>query len=353
VTADRGRIKLVEQGTAGDIGRFDGPVLPLSRHEKQLFGDNLTANAADVTFTPDFPRTARIVQAMWQRSHGETLDGVLSADPIALSYLLKGTGPVEVGDTGRQLTAGNAVDLLLNEVYLSIDDPAEQDAFFASAAQSSFEAVTDGRGDPRAVVAGLTRGVGEGRILVWSDNRNEQRLLSSTRTAGALADDDDDSPEVGVYLNDGTGAKLGYYLDYGVKVQSFSCDGGGSQRLRVTTTMTSTAPADATTSLPVSVLGSGVAGVPPGVTSTNVMLYAPVGATVEALNLDGKRSDFFEAVHDQRPVAGVTLYLDPGQQRTLVYDVVTGKRQAGDVDLRVTPGVPGSVPTTVGPSACS
>lgn len=74
----------------------------------------------------------------------------------------------------------------------------------------------------------------------------------------------------------------------------------------------STAPADATTSLPVSVLGSGVAGVPPGVTSTNVMLYAPVGATVEALSLDGRRSDFFETVHDQRPVAGVTLYLDPG-----------------------------------------
>lgn len=352
ITADQGRIKLVEQGTATDIGRFDEPVLPLSRGEQALFGPNLTAKAADVTFTPDFPRTAEIVQEMWERSHGEALDGVLSADPVALSYILRGTGPVSVGDTGQQLTAGNAVQLLLNDVYLTVEDPAAQDDFFASAAQSAFQAVADGQGDPETVIRGLSQGVEEGRIFLWSDSLTEQELLASTRAAGALNDDDDD-PDVGVYLNDGTGAKLSYYLDYDVQVQSFTCSDAGQQELRVTTTMRSTAPADATTSLPSSILGNNVQGVPPGVVSTNIMLYAPLQSEIAETRLDGKKIGFFQTKHDGRPVAGLTLYLKPGQEREVIYDVVTAEEQEGAVDLRMTPGVRSTAQGLAGPSACS
>ncbi len=73
------------------------------------------------------------------------------------------------------------------------------------------------------------------------------------------------------------------------------------------------------------------------------MLYAPVDGTVKELRLDGKKTGFFGAEHDGRPVAGLTLYLKPGQARELVYDVVTGEQQAGKVDFRVTRAYPAAV----------
>ncbi|MDV3208776.1 MAG: aconitate hydratase AcnA, partial [Rhodococcus ruber] len=51
-----------------------------------------------------------------------------ASDPVALSYLLRGTGPVALPD-GTVLTARNAVPLLLNDIYGRLPDTTQQDAF--------------------------------------------------------------------------------------------------------------------------------------------------------------------------------------------------------------------------------
>ena len=78
---------------------------------------------------------------MWLRETGVDVSGVISLDPVSLSYLLEATGPVAL-PTGDVLTSENAVDLLLNGVYLRYADPRDQDAFFAAAAGSVFGALT-------------------------------------------------------------------------------------------------------------------------------------------------------------------------------------------------------------------
>ncbi|MBA2463434.1 MAG: DUF4012 domain-containing protein, partial [Nocardioidaceae bacterium] len=130
-----------------------------------------------MNFTPDFPRTAELIAGMWESRQGLAVDGVVSADPVALSYMLRGTGPVETTG-GRTLTAESAVPLLLSEVYAEIPDPARQNDFFDEAASSVFDAVAAGTGQPRIVLDGLTQAASERRVLVWSARGDEQRILA-------------------------------------------------------------------------------------------------------------------------------------------------------------------------------
>ena len=50
---------------------------------------------------------------MWRANIGGRVDGVISFDPVALSYLLKATGPVKIGN-GETITSDNAVSYLLH-----------------------------------------------------------------------------------------------------------------------------------------------------------------------------------------------------------------------------------------------
>ena len=51
----------------------------------------------DMNMTPDFPSAARAALALYKHGTGETLDGVIVADPFALQELLRVSGPVEIG----------------------------------------------------------------------------------------------------------------------------------------------------------------------------------------------------------------------------------------------------------------
>lgn len=350
ITADQGAISLQQQGSASALGTYTKPVLRLTREEQALFTSKLAVFPADVTFTPDFPRTAQLAQEMWRRATGVTVDGVLSTDPVALSYLLAGTGPISV-TADQELTADNAVQLLLNQIYLDQSDLDLQNAFFADAARSVFEGVMSGQGDPGIVLDGIRRAADEHRTLVWSDDAREQALLAPTVLAGALPTEPTTSPQVGVYLNDGTGSKMDYYLDYDVTVASTSCDASDAQSLEVTVTMASKAPADAA-SLPVSVKGPGF-GAKPGSIRTNVLVYAPVGGRIEKKpTIDGKALISAPFTYRGRQVAAQTIDLQPGQSHRLSFTLTSGANQPGTPDLRITPGVPGSGTTEVAESAC-
>ena len=355
VVADHGTISLGEQGDAGTIGRFAEPPIPLTADERKLFGLNMGRFPQDVNFTPDFPRSARLAAAMWNAKHSTQIDGVVSTDPVALSYLLHGTGPVPIA-AGRSLTADNAVPLLLNGVYAEIPDPQRQNAFFDAVAAQVFDALASGQGQPQEVLEGLVRGASERRILVWSSVPHEQALIAPTNLGGVLATKPDAHPRVGVFLNDGTGAKMDYYLDYEASLRSRRCD-HGRQDLRLSLEMSSTAPQDVS-ALPdyvVGVSGGGrtVAGVPRGSIRTSLYLYLPIGGYVEDLRVDGEPLELNPREHDGRTLLATTLDLAPGERHTLTLQLKSGRDQDREPVLRVTPGARGSGIGTVSGSTCS
>jgi hypothetical protein len=344
-----GAVKVVGTRSAGgNLGDLPKPALPLTAQEQALFGPDLGAKMADITFTPDFPRSGQLARAIWRQRLGEDLDGVLSIDPGALAEILGATGPVTLR-TGQELNAGNAAELLMNTVYLKIADPRLQDAYFAATAGSVFEAMFGGQGKPAKVVDALAQAAREGRLMVWSSHKDEQALLSGTVLSGELVGVQGDSPVIGVYLNDGTAAKIGYYLRTDVVATSTTCHADGSQAVTVKVTLTNTAPANAA-DLPPYIASGNV--IPKGEVRTNVLLYAPSGGRVDDVRVSRGRPGVFSESHNGLAVVGRTVQLKPGKQVVMDYDIHTGRAQPGKPVLRVTPVAFGKVAVNA-PTACS
>ncbi|GAA4379607.1 DUF4012 domain-containing protein [Nocardioides caricicola] len=348
--ADDGRIEMTRQGTAADFPTAARPVAPLSREEVAVYGEELGLYFQDPGWTMDFPRSAELWQAHWDRQFPETaIDGVVAIDPVALSYLLDGTGPVTVGDV--TLTSDNAVEELLNTPYLDAD-PAAQDVFFAAASRSIFDAATGSLASPTAFVEGLNRAADEGRLLVAAFDDAVSEEIAGTRVEGAMAGDDGATPHVDIGLNDLTGSKMSYYLRYSADVAAMRCQ-SGRQDLAGTLTLSQViTPRDAA-ELPDSVTGGGRLGTEPGSQYVMVRVYGPYGGTLDQFRLDGRALGDLETVElDGRPVASVDVLLSSRKDAVLTWQGTTGAGQTGPGELALTPSVvPGAKRSTFA-SAC-
>lgn len=335
VTAENGELEFDQQFTIGDLEDFDDPVVKVTDNEQRTYGTTIAEDIRDTTLTPDFPRVAKIARAMVEESFDVKVDGVLSIDPVALSYVLDGTGPIEVGDD-TTLTTDNAVEILLNTVYARYEDPQVQDAFFADAAQKMFKAALSGRGDSRKTLEGLTKAVDERRIMLWSAQKDEEADLAGTRLAGGLPAESS-TPHVGVYVNDTTSSKMQYYLDWSTTVESTRCTDGGAQTLVATTTVESTAPADAS-DLPDYITGNG-SRAPEGDQQFTVRVFAPWGGTIESVDADDAQSLDTSGRSGERPVALTAFTLEPGQKVQIRTTMTSGEGQRAGAVVTTTPGV--------------
>jgi hypothetical protein len=329
IRADAGSIRITDQGTAAsDLKVFEKPVMPLGEEMDALYTDRPAIFPANVNLTPDFPTAAALARKMYQLRSGVAVDGVLATDPVALSYLLQVTGPVAMPQ-GEPLTADNAVRLLLSDVYAKYPQPAEQDAYFAGAARATFDALLKGQGEPKGMLAQLARAAGERRLLVWSADEQEQASLNGTVLQGRLPDSDGASPTVGVFLNDGSGAKLSYYLNQTADLGVGACADDGSRELKLRLTLASTAPA---AGLPAYVTGLGLSGDDHTV-RTNVMVFSPTGGGVVGAAIDGKPVDLGTGTERGRGVGVITVDLPPGVTQRLDVTVQTGELPARTAPL--------------------
>ena len=329
---DGGAFELIEQ-VAGNSIFFDQSVGDLTEAETALFGSQLGRYMLNVTSTPDFPRAAQIASDMWYAERGVAPAGVLSIDPVALADMLGATGPVTTG-AGVTLTSEGTAQYVLNQIYLDEPDPARQDLFFADAAASIFAALSGGSSDAQAAVASLVDSSDAGRLMLWSSDPREQELLAGTALSGSLPDTEQDAV-VGVYLNDGSGAKVGYYLQAHSTLAVTECRPDGSQRLRLNVDLTSSVPDPET--LPAYLTGGG-AFVPEGTMRVNVALYGPPGGQIVAVGGPEGEMPVLAQRHGDIPVSLITVTLAPSESVELDVDLVTGKQVDGPPTLRTTPG---------------
>lgn len=346
LSVDQGKLSLEAQSTAGDVGVMS-PVIALEPEQQQIYTARMGKFMQDVNLTPDFPTAASTAQAMWEKKTGQRVKGVVSIDPIALSYLLKSTGPVRItspelkalsaGQLPLDLTSDNVVKTLLSDVYLKIGEPRLQDVYFAEVAQQIFASLSNGTADAKGLLEGITRGAEEGRVLLYSDDPMQQKILAKYTLSGSVSGPSTSPAQFGVYFNDGTGAKMDYYVKRTVQLVK-ECPADGYEQTTVRVTSTNTAPADAAASLPAYVTGAGAFGVPAGTVQTNIVAYGPVQANAEMAKAEGQRTEFAPYLHDNRPVGILTQRLQPGETKTVEFTF--GKIvQHTEPNLVVTPTV--------------
>ncbi|GAA3761227.1 hypothetical protein GCM10022225_53570 [Plantactinospora mayteni] len=332
IQAGKGEVKLVKQGPATDLDAYGKPPLPLSKELRALYTDLPGIYPADVNLTPHFPTAATLIREMYRRAGGGTVDGVLATDPVALSYLLKAIGPVPVPGHPT-LTAPTVVRTLLSDTYRRLGKPAQQDNYFAASARAVFDALLKRPVNPRAVAQAVNTAVAERRILFWSAHESEQRELVETRLAGALPEQES-VHNVGVFLNDGSGAKLGYYLHRSAELTVGDCKADGSRELHLRLTLRSSAPSSGLTA---SVRGLAMSG-DPYTARVLVSVFSPVRGSPLGARLDGKAKPMGGGVERGRRVGVLAVDIGPGQTRVLEVGLLTPPKASGAVELWLTPG---------------
>jgi hypothetical protein len=350
IRADQGRLSLARQGAPADVPKFPSPVLPQSASEKAIYYGQIAEYFQDTNFTPEFPRTADLVREMWLRTHQQRLEGVFSVDTVAMSYLLRATGPVDAPG-GVRLTSANATRELLSNVYLRLPDDTQQNAFFRDVARLLFNRIIQGVRSTTQLLAAVGQGAREGRVYVHAFDPAVQRSLSGSTVAGELLPGDPRVPEVGVYLNDATGAKMSYYLRTKVRLRSESC-ASGEQQLEGVADFTYSDQGPPVEGLNRFVTGPGTYGTPKGQQLVLIRIYGPKGGQLGNFRVAGTPTSIKTVDDRGRPVATTVVQLRRGETVRVGWRVRSGAGQDRAARLSVTPGMTSTDAVTRIASTC-
>lgn len=264
----------------------------------------------DVTFSPDFPSVARVIEGLYPQSGGRQLDGVISIDPYGLAALLELTGPVEIAQREEPVTSENAADLLLRDQYVEFEgDQAERVDFLEATAFAVFDELTSGSlPGPGRIAEVLGPAVREGRIKLHSVHQAEQGFFQRVGLAGAY-------PPVrghfvGVTNQNGSSSKIDAFLHRELRYEAAVNPASGRTDALVEVTLRNDAPPSG---LPTYVLGGNVA--PEGVNRTYLSVYSPlefVGARLgdQELEMDEETElgrQVYSAYVDVPPQSSVTV----------------------------------------------
>lgn len=342
ISVDDGSIDLVAQSSGSAMGKSDPPIV-VDEEQVAIYSSRLGKFIGDVNLTPDFPTAARTAKAMWEDRHGGSIDGVVAIDPVVLAHLLDASGPLPL--TGAKLPVGlpseltsqNVVPTLLSEVYQVFSTNEAQDDYFAAASREVFHALASGKVSGPALMAALSRSYEENRLHVWSAHNRDQEILGDIPLGGAITGPSNGGATFGVYFNDGTGAKMDYFVRRTVQLEQV-CSGSGYSQYRVKIALTNTAPADAATTLPIAVTGDGRFGTPPGSIQTNIVAYGPALSLIDSMTQDGAKVTFGSHVHSGRPVGVHAVRLAPGETTSVEMSFVKVVQDAAP-SLSVTPTV--------------
>lgn len=315
INADRGRVTVPTLGTNAEFRDPAVPQLDLGPDFDLLYGPfqpytdfrngNLSAN---------FPDAAQIWMANWRAQTGQQLDGAIALDPIAMSYLLKVTGPVTLPG-GEKITAENIAPITLSTSYQRFaDDNTARKKYLQSISRAVIDQVSGFRGDTGALLEALGRGVHERRIMVYSNDSHEEQILQTTNLGHQISDTS--APYLQVVLTNAGGNKLDYYLRREISYQAAGCS-AGTRESRVTVKLTNTLD---NLSLPDYVIapnGTNLS-VERGTNLVNVALLTTKGATVTSLQVDDAGPLYVNQTFAGRPYVSTMVRVPPGQTVTVV-----------------------------------
>ncbi len=343
VKVDDGKITIGGQGDSGNYQNGVAVDVEVPQSATDLYTSYLVDHINTSMSRPDFPTAAKIMRAWWQRDIADDeIAGVVSIDPLALSRILKATGPIELA-SGETLSEDNAVSLLLSEVYGRWDsykEPDLVDGFFADTAAAVFDTVATGDFDLKDMLWAITESASQGSVLVWSDDEQVTDAIDGAKISGVLPTSNANVTTVGIYFNNSNGSKIDYFTE-------------------TATTATATCEADtatftATASLSLPLTQRQAEALPRYVQSMTfgarfrdwIYIYGPPGTTLADATVNGDEVSVMHRDIDDlgRPVVAFEAWFDPGDSVDVAATFVGDDGDYGPLEVRTNPMVQGSKP---------
>ncbi|HYZ11499.1 MAG TPA: DUF4012 domain-containing protein [Actinomycetota bacterium] len=348
MTAEEGRIEVgpfldVEEPDLADVA----PLPPPGPDYEALYGSNFRS-LSNVNLTPDFPTAARAIERLHEATTGTAVDGTILADPQALSFLLRATGPATVPATGTTVDADSVIPFVANEAYTLLPNDVARKQVLGDVAAEVLNRFLSGAAaeDPAAAGRAIIEAAAGGHLLLHSADPAIQVGLQVAGVTGNLADPGGDF--VGVMANNAAGNKIDFYarrsLDYDVVLLE---DGSAQGELGVT--IANEAP---TTGQPGYVIGPHpFLDAAPGDNITNVQAYCSTACRFQGVRLDGARVAVWRRTERGHPVVVTGMKIPSGSAGRLEYAWTAAdawSEEAGLIVYRLTvQGQPTIVPTVI------
>ncbi|MET0910940.1 MAG: DUF4012 domain-containing protein [Ilumatobacteraceae bacterium] len=348
---ENGAITLAAQSSAApiDMPMYDTDVVPIAEDVRATYPFGLGRYVQNLTRTPRFSLTFDIAKEMWKRTHGVDVDMVVAIDTVALSYFLDATGPIDLPG-GLQLTSGNAVPMLLGDLYQTFE-PDEVDAINQAFAATTMSRLMSGSVEIRALVSVVQRAADEGRILIRSARPEEQDLIAGSSFEGEPPSEDAAADGFGVYFIDSTPGKMQRFMTQNVDLSQAVCAADGRRNVRVTVVLGNAVDPAAVESLPGYVTGGGQS-TEVGSMRVEVLAYSLPGYELVEQRADGPAEAVRTGTDGEFAVAQQTVTIAPQQSRTLTFDYVSADPTEVELVADVTPVVSPNQITT-GPLDCA
>jgi hypothetical protein len=268
--------------------------------------------------SPQFPSQARLASQMWHAATGQTVNGVLALDVVALKDLLQATGPVHLAD-GTTMTADQVLGDVMLHQYLGLvgypDQTTRRDRL-SEIARGALDDLDHGGWHAADLVDDL-RGAAQGRhLLAWSPNQQEQAGWTAAGIDGIMPDDG-----VLVGLHNRGGNKLDQFVVIHGKVgvgRAPKPTAGAGWSVRLTLQMQNVTPA---TGIPQYVEGPypGAIGAAAGLYQGYAVVELPRAAESIHLTVDGKPAPLVTAGPDgTSQVVAAYVQIPRGISRTVV-----------------------------------
>ena len=275
LNVDKGAAKFSDYGS--NIGLQHMNDIPIQMPDEYVrFYNDDPGDWRNSNISPHFPYGAQIWLALWKNQFKQQLDGVITFDPTALSYLLKATGPIEV--EGQVIDAENVVQVTLSDLYRKyVNDNDARKRFLIDIIKAVSQKIETKEFSVTELAKQMIEPLNQHRILFYSTEVNEQEILEDSNLSGAISSELDN--QYRLVIQNTSGNKMDYYLARDLKIEALTC--GPKPQTRVTFTLTNTAPAKE--KLPAYVIGRLDLNKPSGVANshgTRAVVLAPVDARI-------------------------------------------------------------------------
>ncbi len=190
------------------------------------------------------------------------------------------------------------------------------------------EAVIDARGDD-----GLGRAVHERRIMIYSNDAEEQKLLETTNLGHQVAETP--SPYANVVVQNAAGNKIDYYLKREIAYTAGDC----SQDTRESTVQVKLTNTLSDLSLPPYVIGTlgNVKNVPNGTNIAIVQIDGTAGATLNSVSVNGESNFFSSGSELGHPASFTQVTIPPGETVTVDFQFTEPTSATGPAVVPVQP----------------
>jgi hypothetical protein len=275
MNVDKGKAKFSKFGSNAGLTQLQDTPIKMPDEFVRLYNDDpgIWQNS---NLSPHFPYGAQIWLALWKNQFNQELDGVLTFDPAALSYLLKATGPVVVD--GQTIDAQNVVQVTLSDLYKKyVTDNDARKTFLIEIIRAVSKKIEERQFSMTELVTQIIQPVNQHRILFYSVNQSEQEILERSQISGSVTTQLDN--QYRLIIQNTSGNKMDYYLKRELRLEALAC--GSKPQTKATFTLTNTASVK--DNLPAYVVGRLDLNKPKGFKNsygTRAIILAPVGAHI-------------------------------------------------------------------------